>query len=288
MVERNELINTQGRVIGMRARPDHSLMTEHIDIMAERYPFLSVTSIGQTVLGKSIPMLSIGKGKKTVLYVGGQDGSESGSAAVLLRYVNELCEYISSDARIYNCSAAYLSLTRTINVIPMLNPDGTDIALNGLSDEHITKRICEERGIDISDTSCWQGNARGVVLRNNYGNSFDDGNISGLEPESGALRNYLMFNRDIRLIIDLSRGDRAVCCTYEGAAPPRLASLGKSLAAMCSTDFIRKHKEGTLSVFCARELAVPSFEIRSEYSDVDSFTDYFLQRRLLFLAPTLV
>ena len=281
-------INTQGRVIRVGSRPDHGVMTEYIDIMAERYPFLSVTSIGQTVLGKSIPMLSIGKGKKSVLYIGAQKGTESGSSAVLLRYVNEMCEYIASDARIYTCSASYLALTRTINVIPMLNPDGVDIALNGMPEEHITKRMFEERGIGVPDTSRWEGNARGIGLRENYSNSFDEGNIAGLEPESGALRNYLMFNRDIRLTLSFAAGERSVLCTHEGAAPPRLALLGKSLGTMCAADFLRKLCEGTLSVFCARELAMPSFEIRSEYCDGDGFADYFRQRRLLFLAPTLI
>ena len=288
MTENITRINTQGRVIRVGARPDHRLMTEYINILAERYPFLSVTSIGQTVLGKSIPLLSIGKGKKTVLYVGGQCGTEWGSTAVLLRFVNELCEYVASDTRVYNCSCAYLAMTRTVNVIPMLDPDGVDIVLNGWGEEHIIKKMYEQRGIDLPEISEWQGNARGVCLRENYGNDFDDGNLACLEPEAGALRNYLMFNRDVRLLLDLAKGERSVLCRLEGAAPPRLESIGKSLASLCSSEFYRKQSNGTLSVFCARELATPAFEVRDEYCDADGFSAYLRQRRLLFLAPTLI
>ncbi len=289
MTEKNMCMNTQGRLIRVGTRMDYAIMTEYIDILCERYPFLSVTSMGQTVLGRRIPLLSIGKGKKAVLYIGAQKGTESGCAAVLLRYVNELCEYIATNGRIYNRSAAYLSYTMTVNVVPMLDPDGIEYSIHGIGNNDTAKQVVKENQGDITNMSLWKGNARGISLRENFGNSFEEGNIIGLEPETGAIRNYLMFNRDIRLALSFSQGDRKVMCTYEGAAPPRLENIGRTLASMYCANFFRSHENGTLSVFCAEELAIPSFEITSEYKDrQDIFIDYYNQRKLLFFAPTLL
>ena len=126
------MINKQGRLIDLKASLDYTLMSEYVDALSERYAMLSVTSIGQSALGRRIPMLSVGRGKKAVLYVGGQAGTENKSSAVLLRYVNELCEAVAADGRIYNCSAAYLFATRTVIIIPMLNPDGVEYCRRGI------------------------------------------------------------------------------------------------------------------------------------------------------------
>lgn len=277
-------INTQGRILDFCADIDYYLLNEYIDILAARYPMISVTSIGQTVRGRRIPMLTVGRGKKSVLYIGGQAGTETASAAVLLRYINELCEYITGEGRIYNCSMAYLFATRTVNVIPMLNPDGAEYRINGISADDPLYQMMMSRGVDIS--SC-NGNARGISLKDNYGQSFED--METFEPETGAVRNYLMFNRDIRLALTFVSGYNGVTCTHEGTTPPRLNSIGKSLASFTVSEYRRKEKRGTLCDFCANELVIPSFEISSTYSDdSDIFGDYLRQRAALFLAPTLI
>ena len=59
---------------------DYYRVCEQIDDLMTKYSFLSVSSIGQTVLGKRIPIINVGKGKKTVLYVGAQSGTDRYSA----------------------------------------------------------------------------------------------------------------------------------------------------------------------------------------------------------------
>lgn len=277
-------INTQGRILNFCASPDYRMLNEYIDILSDRYPIISVTSIGQTVLGRRIPMLMVGKGKKSVLYIGGQAGTDRGSTSVLLRYINELCEYVTSDGRVYNCSAAYLFATRTVIIIPMLNPDGVEYRINGTDESNPFFGTLAERNTDFF---AWRGNARGVSLRENYGEAFGD--MTALEPETGAVRNYLMFNRDIRLVLTLDMGENEVVCTHAGTTPPRLNSIGRSLATFASCGYRRENGKGTLCTFCANELVIPSFELDSAYSDSgDSFGDYARQRSALFLAPTLI
>ena len=278
-------INAQGRIIDYKAPLDYEMMNTYLDVLAERYSIVSVISIGQTVLGKRIPLISIGRGKKSVLYVGCCSGTDIGTASVLLRYINEYCDHIVSDSRIYNCSAAYLFATRTIVVVPMLNPDGAEYYVNGAEQNN----PFYERMIKGADLSKWRGNARGVELRENFGESFDNASSIYCEPETGALRNYLMFNRDIKLVLSLNKSKHGVVSTHEGSTPPRLNSLGRALAGMCITEYERQNVKNSLCSFCAGELIIPCFELNSTYVDqTDVFTDYCRQRKAIFLAPTLI
>ncbi len=278
-------INAQGRIIDYRSPLDYEGMNEYLDVLAERYPIMSVTSIGQTVLGKRIPMISIGRGKKSVLYVGCCSGTDIVTSSVLLRYINEYCDHIVSDSRIYNCSAAYLFATRTVVIVPMLNPDGAEYCVSGADQNN----PLYERVIMGADLSKWRGNARGVELRENFGETFDDVHSLDCEQETGALRNYLMFNRDIKLVLSLNSAKHGVVCTHEGSTPPRLNSLGRALAGMCITEYERRNVKNSLCSFCAKELVIPCFELNSTYADrADVFTDYCRQRKALFLAPTLI
>ena len=53
-------INSERALLDFSVPADYRNVSEFIDIMANRYPFLSVTSIGESVLGKRIHMLSLG------------------------------------------------------------------------------------------------------------------------------------------------------------------------------------------------------------------------------------
>ena len=56
---------------------DHTAVCEYIDIMSERYSFMGVTSIGESILGKRIHLITLGneKADKSVLYVGVHHGA---------------------------------------------------------------------------------------------------------------------------------------------------------------------------------------------------------------------
>lgn len=280
---KNMTVNVQKRIVDFNVKLDYRLMNDYIDVLAERYPALSVTSIGQSVLGRRIPMLSIGKGNKTVAYIGGQEGNEYRTSRMLLRYVNELCEYAANGGKVYNCSVPYLLETRSIAVIPMLNPDGVEYCLHGTDENNPLYASLEGRLEELHE---WQGNARGIVLSENYGGTFDS--LATLEPETGSLRNYLMFNRNIRAVVAWRQGSLGVSTSESVKTPPRLHSVGESIAKLILGKLQRGEGKGTLSEFCARELVIPAFDVYSPYSADSFFEGYFRQRSALFLIPTLI
>ena len=209
MPERNRTNKTQKPI-------DYGQMMLYINELTEKYSFLSYTSIGETLLGKSIPLISIGEGKQEILYVGAHMGSAWGETACLLKFIEELCKLISTKSKIYFYDSLYLFKTKTISVIPMLNPDGVDYNINGTDESNpLFERVLKMNG-GSADFSCWNSNARGVDLDKNY--VFSDrpqtdrtendregreGEWPERERETGSLCNYLRYNTSIKLILAL-------------------------------------------------------------------------------------
>jgi hypothetical protein len=270
-----------------KSRSDYSGICERIDKLIEKYPFVSITSIGATVLDRRIPMISIGSGERSVLYVGGQRADEMFSADILLKFAEEYCQYISTDSRIYDRYAKQLAKARTVNIVPMLNADGTELYLYGTNSVNEVMRGALH--LDNIDACVWKGNARGVDIARNYCDTYERSKDTEMESESGALRNYLLFNKNIKLVLTLMRGEIGVHHACGDRAPKGANALGNAIARTCSTPYVNDDIEGSICGFCASELAIPCFEVYSPYDgNCDSFADYIRQRQMLFLAPSMI
>ena len=258
-----------------------------IDVLIKKYPFISVVSIGQSTLGRAIPMINIGKGRKRVLLIGGMAADESEVSALLMRFLRDYCESIQAKAKVYGYNMAYLEYTRSISIIPMLNADGIEYLHHGVDKENpvfqYLSRTCK---VDDSGKD-WLGNARGIDLKTNFPSTFEDSYTKELEAESGALRNYLMFDHEIRLLLTLTRGTPQVLYTYGDRRLPRLDPIGNALADMCAASYEKSDIEGTLCGFCTEELMLPSFDIRSKFYG-DGFEDYARLRKLLFISQSII
>ena len=79
-------MNEEPRILNYRTPLDHRELTRVTDLFAGRYPFLSVTSLGTSILGRSIPVLILGQGPRKVLYVGAHHGMEWLTSVLLLRF----------------------------------------------------------------------------------------------------------------------------------------------------------------------------------------------------------
>ena len=202
-------------------------MLEYISIFSERYSCFHVTYLGESMLGKSIPMITLGIGKKSVLYIGAHHGMEWITTALLLKFANEYCEMLESGGYIGHTSVSYLNSSRSIQIIPMLNPDGVNYHIEGVDSDNPLKERLIKMNRGKNDFSCWQANARGVDLNHNYDANFETylktdeakklsggapskwcGEAPESEPESGLRANYVRFNDDIGLYLSFhSQGE---------------------------------------------------------------------------------
>ncbi len=291
----------------------HARMMEYLNILGERYPFMGITGLGESVLGRSIPLVTVGEGEKAVLYVGAHNGTEWLTTVLLLRFLNEFGEQYQNTGRIFQYSLPYLLSTRTVYVIPMLNPDGVVYSLEGIDREHILyERVCSMNG-GTAELRDWQANARGVDLNRNYAYGFarrkaceaELGVLSGgkngfsgempeSEPEIGALCNFLRYNQSIRAVLSLHLGGEKILYTAGNRTAPRSLSLGNAIAR--KTGYSLAPYEGWegiggMGAWCIDECNLPAFSLacgKHEMAMGDWFRIYATLRETLFTMPTMI
>lgn len=107
--------------------------------LQEKYPDkLTLKSIGWTFDRRSIPMLVFGSGKKKIVATGGVHGRESINPVVLIQMAED---YLVQKDTILNRKGC-------IYMVPLLNPDGYEIARN----KHVL----------------WKNNANGIDINRNF------------------------------------------------------------------------------------------------------------------------
>ncbi len=307
-------INTGRGLLDFKEPLDYELMMRYLDIMVDRYPFMSVSYIGESILGKGIPMITLGEGEKRIVYVGAHSAGEWRGSILLLKFINEYCEALKNNENICKYNIKYLFGMRQLCIIPMLNPDGVDININGISEDNILySRLLSMNG--GSDFSAWQANARGVTLSCNYRNGFSEyrnyaskaGIISGApigysgempesEPEIGALCSNIRFSGDISASLCIDGIGERIFYKLGDKIVPKSRRIAESFTKMSGYSMQKDFEivtNGGFMGFCIEELNIPSFNLMVGKSKdgilVEStFEIYTKIREMLFSLPTLV
>lgn len=273
---------------------DYLKMMTEINAYMNKYSFLSVNGICQSILGQTVPALVIGEGERTVIYVGGEVGNDLISPNLLLRFIKDICSLYEEGGAAFGFSAENILKNYTLVIIPMLNPDGSSYCKNGIaSDNPLKERVLKMNG-GSDNFSAWCKNARGVDLRYNYGAEY-----SSVEPEIevGSLCNFLRFGRKPDIVIVFSEGERSDGMLFfgDGEVENKMA-----IALSQMSGFKRMYRESQpqklmLADWVIGELGSAAFSIempresyisRRQFED-KSFSSYTKIRKLLFCAPFL-
>lgn len=147
----------------------------------EDYDFIHCFSIGKSVLKRRIDAVILGYGPKPVLFVGAHHSLEYLTSMILVKFIVDLCSSYKTGKEFCDCDVKELLSRQSIYIIPMLNPDGVELHLNGLES---AKNLEEQLGnITGGDFSKWQANAHGVDLNHNYNAGFKK--LRQMEIDSG-------------------------------------------------------------------------------------------------------
>lgn len=144
-------------------------LSEDIAALCERYPMLAHRTLGKSILGRDIPLLLLGRGKRKLLYVATHHATEWLTGRIVLGFVSELCEACEGHTKPYGIDVELLLGRRMLCFVPVLNPDGVGIHF-GMQDDPLAER--RARMSEEGDFSHWQANARGVDLNHNYAVGF--------------------------------------------------------------------------------------------------------------------
>ena len=207
-------------------------------------PEVKIFSIGKSVWNKNIYCIKFGNGQKNVLFNGVHHGLEWITSPILVKFCEDV---LTASDRLLGFNIKSLLNSVTFHLIPMVNPDGVDIAQNGIEKSNpLYDQFCFwNKGDDFR--SKWQANANGVDLNHNYDACFAlskrinetagiigpnytryTGEFAESEPESLALCEYV---RKIRFDLTLSFHSQGevIYYDYNGHIPPNGYDIGKIL-----------------------------------------------------------
>ncbi len=274
---------------------------------------ITVKAVGRSYRGREIPMVSIGKGEKKVLYVGAHHGAEGITSALLLEYIKEVSALLREGKRIGGVDRELFVNTRRVDIVPMLNPDGVEISVRGVSHDDIMYDRLKRMNGGGDDFTAWQANGRGVDLNHNYNDMFAhykgiehemglfggarskySGEYPESEPECAALCHYIRSERP-RNIISLHTQGEEIYCESRGYALE--ASMKNARLASKLTGYRISRTEGTASMgglldWVTRECKIPCLTLecgrgKNPLPEDDARRIYAVIRPLLMRAPVM-
>lgn len=291
---------------------DYAVVQNAVRILISEYPFLKSFNIGKSILGKEIPVLILGNGRKKHLYVGAHHGMEWITASLLLRFADEFCALFRSNGRLGKQPVHALWEHFQLHIVPMLNPDGVEYAIHGVDRKNpLYERVVKMNG-GSTNFSHWQANARGVDLNHNYNAGFLEykqleaqneilcgaptrysGEAPESEPEVFALCKYIRFHA-FRAVLTFHTQGEELFWKSRGKTIPGSEPAIRKLAL--EIGYRLNEAEGLASFggltdWCIANRGIPAvtFECGKGQNPLpirDLFPIYARLRKALFLAPT--
>lgn len=179
----------------------HGVMQQDMGLLLGTYPFLKAFSVGKSVAGRTLSVVSWGRGERRLFFNGAHHGMEWITSLLLMTMLETCCYHYVNGTSIGTADFRSLYEQVTVVFLPMVNPDGVNLVLRGLTEDLpvLTKTRLKSYNGDSTDFSKWQANLHGVDLNHNYDAAFYKGvfmqhklgiygpgptRFSGSEPES--------------------------------------------------------------------------------------------------------
>ncbi len=205
----------------MRNIYDYTTLSKDLKHFRNQYPKIPVFPIGKSLQGRDLYAIKLGYGGKRVFFNGAHHGMEWLTSKLLMTFANDLAKG--------DFDANHLLEHCTLYLVPMVNPDGVEIAAGGQP---------------------WQANARGVDLNHNYdalwhlskqaeqeygitgpGPTRFSGAFPESEPETRAVANFTRQNSFDLAMAFHSQGE-VIYWDFCGLAPEKSSTYGKRFEAV--------------------------------------------------------
>lgn len=236
----------------------YEILERNLNALKKRYPFLEIGIFGKSVLGKNLYFLKLGKGEQKVHYNAAHHSLEWITSPLLMHFAERYLKAYVNHKSLSGVDTQELWNNTSIYITPMLNPDGVDLVLEGLSDDnpyYDDLLLWNNTGKPFSEV--WQANIRGVDLNRNYpagwleakeqepslgvfgpGPTRYGGPTPLSEPETQALVEFTK-KHDFRLVIAYHSQGRVIYWTYKDIIPPdafKIAQIFSELSGYAVSD----------------------------------------------------
>ena len=162
---------------------DYGTVSQLLNSLCARYPFFSAVPIGCSVLGRSVYGLTFGKGEERVLMAAAFHGQEWLTALICLRLCEEIGEALRTGLPLSGWNLRRALRDRQLVFVPLVNPDGVEIAVHGSATAGEYAGSVRRNGGDVHGQ--WQANARGVDINHNFNAGFAE--LQQAEREKGII-----------------------------------------------------------------------------------------------------
>ena len=147
------------------------LTQRYLQQIAETYSFTRLEEVGTTDFQRPIWMLTIGTGKRHVLFTAAHHANEWLTALLLLKYAEDLADAIQRDGILFGQRAKEMADAVMLHIIPLVNPDGVDLVTGAIrpeSAQYLLARELAQKYPAIPFPEGWKANLLGVDLNLNY------------------------------------------------------------------------------------------------------------------------
>jgi g-D-glutamyl-meso-diaminopimelate peptidase len=232
----------------------YQTMVSDLNTLLEIYPFLRNNTIGKSVLGSDIPEVRLGRGRKKIHLNGSFHANEWITTAIIMKFLNDYLVALTNMQSIRGLFVDPLYYETTLSIVPMVNPDGVDLVLNGPPGQEPYKSEVVEINNGSLDFSSWKANIRGVDLNNQYPAKWEiekerkepkqpaprdyPGDAPLTEPEAIAIAE-LTKRRDFSRVLAFHTQGEEIYWGYEGFEPIESQTIVNEFARVSGYDAFR-------------------------------------------------
>ncbi len=217
----------------------YEIMERDIQGLKARYPFIETGMAGKSVLGKNLYYIKLGNGPNEVFYNGSHHSLEWITSVLLMKFIEDFAKAYADGTNVSGYNVRDLWSRSTIYIMPMVNPDGVNLVLNGLQrDNPFYSELIRWNNGSTDFSKVWQANIRGVDLNHNYDASWNlskqaesiygitgpgptrySGPYPESEPESKAVADFTR-SHNFRLVLAYHSQGEVIYWTYLNIVPP--------------------------------------------------------------------
>jgi g-D-glutamyl-meso-diaminopimelate peptidase len=225
----------------------YDIIDRQIRGLRVRYPFIEVGVAGNSVMGKNIYSIRLGRGSNQVSYNASHHSNEWITTPLLMKFLENFAKAYSVGGSIRGYSIPDIWNRSSIYIVPMVNPDGVDLVNywpNYTNPTYVQAAKINTTGLPLPRV--WKANIRGTDLNLNYPADWEkehqleiEQGITGpaprdyggpaplSEPESTAMVNFTR-QHDFRLVIAYHTQGEVIYYQYGNLTPSesqRIAEL---------------------------------------------------------------
>lgn len=225
----------------------YEIMRSDIYELNTTYPFLQVQNVGFSVLGRTLPVIRLGRGSKHVFYSASFHANEWITSVVLMKFIEDYCVAYVNNTNLFGYNIQNLFRTTSIYIMPMVNPDGVNLVngyYNTTSSIYRSFQRIASNYPNIPFPNGWKANFNGVDLNLQFPAGWEQakeikysqgftspaprdfvGNGPLTEPESLAVYNFTL-RHNFRLVISYHTQGQEIYWNFQNINPPNGYQIG--------------------------------------------------------------